>query len=90
VSFLLNQQRLSTLDTPEVTVRYDAYVSYPPGSRREALKIVEEISKAGISFFSSKFDAKLMPGEDWQATINQALASADTLLFFIGEGTSPF
>lgn len=46
VSFLVTQQRFSPLDTSEVNVRYDAFISYPREDRRDVLKIVEPISQA--------------------------------------------
>jgi TIR domain len=78
VSFLLDQQRLSPLDTSEVNVRYDAFISYPREDRKEVLKIAEAISKEGIKVF---FDEEIRPGERWQDAITEGLSSAGTMLF---------
>lgn len=85
VSFLLTQQRFSPLDASEVNIRYDAFVSFPPGNRGEVLKIVEEVSRAGIKIY---LDEKIQPGDDWRSTHMKILASVDTILFFIGKGTA--
>lgn len=85
VSFLITQQRFSPLDTSEVNVRYDAFISYPNESRRDVLKIVESISQAGIKVF---YDEEIRPGERWADVIARSLSSAGTLLFCIGRGTS--
>ena len=50
------------MDTSEVNVRYDAFISYPRENRRDVLKIVEAISKAGIKVF---YDEEMRPGERW-------------------------
>ena len=85
VTFLLTQQRLSPLDTSEVNVRYDAFVSAPRANRREVLEIVEAISKAGIKVFYD--EEAIKPGDNFVEVIDEALSSAGTLLFCIGSST---
>jgi TIR domain/KAP family P-loop domain len=87
VSFLVTQQRLSPLDTPEVNVRYDVFVSYTRArdeNRRDVLQIVEAISKEGIKVF---FDEQLQPGDRWADVLTESLSSAGTLLYCISGGT---
>ncbi len=84
VSFLFAQQRLSQLDTSEVSVKYDAFVSYESENRREAIQIVEGLSQAGLRIF---FDQHISPGADWQETLSSALRSSSVLLFCVGPRT---
>jgi hypothetical protein len=84
VSFLLDQQRLSPLDISEGGPRYDVFVSFNRADREEVLKIIEEISKAGIKVFS---DEEIKLGDNWQHVINEALSSTGSLLFCIGANT---
>ncbi|MET8358921.1 P-loop NTPase fold protein [Micromonospora sp. NPDC005171] len=84
VSFLFTQQRLSQLDTSEVSVKYDAFVSYQADNRREAIQIVDGLSRAGLRIF---FDQHISPGTDWQETLNSVLSSSSVLLFCVGPGT---
>ncbi|BCB77081.1 hypothetical protein Pflav_034910 [Phytohabitans flavus] len=84
VSFLLTQQRLSPLDVSEVSVRYDAFVSYQADNRRDVIQIVDGLSRAGLRIF---FDQHLQPGEDWERTLATALQSSNALLFCIGPNT---
>lgn len=83
VSFLITQQRFSPLDTSEVKVRYDAFISYSHEDKREVLKIVEAVSQAGIRLF---YDEEIQPGENWQNVLDERLSSTGTLLLCIGKG----
>jgi KAP family P-loop domain/TIR domain len=83
VSFLVTQRRFSPLDTSEVNIRYDAFVSYALENKWDVLKIVEAISKEGIKVF---YDQDIPLGERWP----DSLSSVGTLLFCIGESTSNF
>jgi KAP family P-loop domain/TIR domain len=82
VSFLLNQQRLSPLDTSEVNIRYDTFVSFDRANRSEVLKIVDEISKTGIRAFISEGDIR--SGNNLLSVIEEALSSSTVFLFCIG------
>jgi hypothetical protein len=85
VSFLLTQQRFSPLDTSEVKVRYDAFISYAEENKREAIQIVEAISKEGVKVF---FDSDIAPGERWREVLTESLSSAAALLLCVGRSTS--
>jgi hypothetical protein len=84
VSFLFTQQRLSQLDTSEVSVRYDAFVSYQADDRRDVIQIVDGLSQAGLRIF---FDQYIQLGADWRETPNVALRSSSALLFCVGAST---
>jgi len=85
VSFLLDQQRLSSLDTPEVNVRYDAFVSFHKTDRTEVLKIVDGLAKAGIKVFID--EDEMRPGDNLLDLIEEALSSSGALLFCFGANT---
>ncbi|MDG4833044.1 P-loop NTPase fold protein [Solwaraspora sp. WMMD1047] len=84
VSFLFTQQRLSQLDTSEVSVKYDAFVSYQADNRRDAIQIVDGLSQAGLRIF---FDQHIRPGADWQETLDGALSSSGVVIYCVGPHT---
>lgn len=84
VSFLLAQQRFSQLDTSEVRPRYDVFVSFQSDARREALRLVELLSGAGIRVFS---DWDIEPGDKFNEVIHQALGSSGALIFCVSRNT---
>ncbi|KFZ76990.1 hypothetical protein ED92_38415 [Amycolatopsis sp. MJM2582] len=84
VSFLITRQRLSRLDTSEVTVRYDAFVSFANEDRPIVIDLVEALSHAGVRVF---FDGHIAPGERWQEVLDDRLGVADCLLYCVGETT---
>ncbi|MEV6635374.1 P-loop NTPase fold protein [Actinoplanes sp. NPDC051470] len=69
VRFLLDQQRISTLDTSEVRVRHDALVLYPADKRREAFDIVSALSEAGLRV---DFAEDVAMGGDWSEVFGKA------------------
>lgn len=85
VGFLVDQQRFSHLDTAEVRLRYDAFVSFPNEDRPVVLELVDALTKAGISVF---FDGHIPPGAKWAHVLNENLNAARTLIFCIGRSTN--
>lgn len=84
VDFLVNQQRFSHLDTAEVRLRYDAFVSFANEDRPVAIELVEELTKAGISVF---FDGHIPPGAKWADALTDSLSASKTLIFCVGRST---
>jgi hypothetical protein len=62
VSFLVNQQRFSHLDTAELRTRYDAFISFPNEDRPVVVELVHKLTNGGIKVF---FDGFIPPGVKW-------------------------
>ena len=84
VSFLMTQQRFSPLDTTEVSVHYDVFVSYSREDQKEVIQLVQALSDAGIRVF---YDREIAPGQRWADFLSSAVASAGALMFCIGRNT---
>lgn len=84
VSFLLTRQRFSQLDTSDVKVHYDAFISFNNQDRKEVIQIVEALSDAGLRAF---FDQDIQPGELWRENLEKSIRSANSMLFCIGRNT---
>jgi len=84
VSFLITRQRLSRLDTSEVTVRYDAFISYANEDRRQVIEIVEMLSHEGVRVL---LDVHNAPGQRWKEDLDDQLDASDYLIFFVGATT---
>jgi hypothetical protein len=85
VSFLLTQKRFSPLDSPEVSIQYDAFFSYSRADRRDVITIVEFLTRAGLKVF---FDRDLSPGSRWADELQKALATSSTLCYCLGPDSS--
>jgi hypothetical protein len=83
-NFLVAQQRLSTLDTPDARQRYDVFVSYSSRDRRDAVTIVDGLVRAGLTVF---FDRDIDPGERWEVVLSRSLKAARVLCYLIGGHT---
>ncbi|MEU6155368.1 P-loop NTPase fold protein [Actinosynnema sp. NPDC047251] len=84
VSFLVTRQRLSRLDTSEIRIRYDAFVSFPDEDRPIVIEIVERLTEAGVRVY---FDEHIPLGARWEEALNTSLDQADTLLYCVGKTT---
>ncbi|MFK0248180.1 P-loop NTPase fold protein [Amycolatopsis azurea] len=85
VDFLVNQQRFSHLDTAEVRLRYDAFVSFANEDRPVVLELVEELAKAGVNVF---FDGHIPPGAKWADALTDSLNASKALIFCVGRSTN--
>jgi hypothetical protein len=85
VEFLVNQDRLSTLDTSEVSSRGGVYLSYAAGDRDKALTIVEALSEIGVPV---RFDISITLGERWTETLDRAFRDSQVVCFLVGPATA--
>ncbi|MEU4740462.1 P-loop NTPase fold protein [Actinosynnema sp. NPDC023658] len=81
VSFLITRDRLSRLDTSEVEVRYDAFVSFANEDRPAVIRLVGALSEAGVRVF---FDDHVPLGSRWEEALDSGLGRADALLYCVG------
>jgi hypothetical protein len=86
VNFLLTQQRFSQLDTSEVKLQYDVFVSFHREDRTAVIQIVEALGRAGLRV---SVDQDVQVGARWAESVEAAISSADALLFCIGANTIP-
>jgi hypothetical protein len=84
IGFLLNQQRLSSLDAAEVRPRWDAFLSYHGSDRHEVVEIVAGLSDLGLTVF---FDAEIKLGESFVGAIDDVLHSVPTVIYVMGSQT---
>lgn len=85
VSFLVDQQRLSHLDTAEVQVRYDAYLSFSEEDRPIALELAGALTAEGARVF---VDGHTPPGVKWADVLTMNLHSSRVLIYCIGRPAS--
>ncbi|MFI9010960.1 P-loop NTPase fold protein [Actinosynnema sp. NPDC053489] len=81
VSFLVDQQRFSHLDTAEVRVRYDAYLSFSEQDRPIALELAGALTAEGARVL---VDGHTPPGVKWADVLTMNLHSSKVLIYCIG------
>jgi hypothetical protein len=86
VGFLRTQRRTSPLDVAEVSITYDAFLSYSPENKGQIVKLAQMLSEEfGLSVF---FDTDVSMGSNWAQQMHTAVEKSTVICVCIGRRTS--